>query len=85
MTVVRSGLLLFRDVGDETLGGEQERGDGRRVLQGRAGHFGWVHHAGLDQVGIFFGGYVEASITLLTLYVIYNDSTFKTSVCGETT
>jgi hypothetical protein len=54
-----SGRLL-RLVGDDGLGGEEQRRDRRRVLQRRAGHLGGVDDAGLDQVDVLAGGGVEA-------------------------
>ena len=48
VAVTGVGLLLFRDVGDEALGGQQETGDGSGVLQGAASHFGRIDDASLD-------------------------------------
>ena len=54
----RSSLL--RLVGDDGLGGEEQRGDRRGVLQRRAGHLGRVDDAGGDQVDVLAGRGVEA-------------------------
>ena len=52
--------LLLGLVGDEALGGEDQGGDRRRVLQRRPGDLGRVDDAGLDQVLELAGGGVEA-------------------------
>ena len=49
-----------RLVGDDGLGGEEERGDGGRVLQRRAGDLGRVDDAGGDHVDVVTGRGVEA-------------------------
>ena len=51
---------LFGLVGDDGLGGEEQRRDRRRVLQRRAGDLGGIDDAGLDQVLVLAGGGVEA-------------------------
>ena len=53
--VARDGL-----VDDDGLGGEEQTGDGSRVLQGRPGDLGRVDDAGLEQVLVVAGGGVEA-------------------------
>ena len=44
-----AGRLLLGLVGDDRLGGEEQRRDRRRVLQRRAGHLGGVGDAGLQR------------------------------------
>ena len=43
-------LLLLGDLGDKSLGGEEEACDGSRILQGAARDFRGIHHAVFDQV-----------------------------------
>src|SRR4051812_16610116 len=54
----RSSVLL-RLVGDDRLGGEEQRRDGRGVLQRRAGDLGRVDDPGLDQVLVLARGGVQ--------------------------
>src|SRR6185312_11134780 len=54
------GLLPLGLLGDQGLGGDQERSDRSRILQRRAHHLGRIDDAGLDQVLIFAGGRVVA-------------------------
>ena len=49
------GLLLDGLLDDERLGGEQHRGDGDRVGQGRAGHLDRVDDALGDEVAVLAG------------------------------
>ena len=48
--VARGCAGLLRLVGDDRLGGEEQRGDGRRVLQRRAGDLDRVGDAGRQQI-----------------------------------
>src|SRR6266545_2005898 len=47
-------------VGDEYFGGEEQRRDGRGVLQRGAGDLGWFNDARLGHVDVLAGGGVEA-------------------------
>src|SRR5207249_11917369 len=56
----RTFLLLFRDLGHETFGRQEQTGDGSRVLERGAGDLLRVHHAGFDEVFILVGRDVVA-------------------------
>ena len=56
MTTAAGRFFLFRDVGDEALGGEEQTADGRGVLQRAACHLGRINDAGFDEVFILAGG-----------------------------
>src|ERR1700761_3488077 len=43
-------FLVFRNIGDQSFGGQHERSDGSRVLQGGTGYLGWIDDAGFHQV-----------------------------------
>src|SRR5271166_4176276 len=58
--VARGSGRLLRLVGNDGLGRQEQPGDGRRVLQRRAGHLDRVGHAGLQQVLVLTGGGVQA-------------------------
>src|SRR3954447_21616398 len=58
--VARGCGRLLRLVGDDRLGGQEQRRDGRRVLQRRAGDLDRVGNAGLQQVLVLTAGGVEA-------------------------
>ena len=70
-------------VGDERLGGEEQAGDRRRVLQRRTGHLGRVDDAGLEQVDELAGGGVEADGAGLALDLLHDDRTLETGVVGD--
>src|SRR5271170_2893467 len=53
--VAGRGAGLLRLVGDDGLGGQEQRRDGRRVLQRRTGHLDRVGNAGLQQVLVLTG------------------------------
>src|SRR4051812_18129188 len=55
-------LLLFRNFGDKSFGGEHQAGDRSRVLQGSARDLGRVNDTGLDQVFEFAGLGVVAEV-----------------------
>src|SRR4051812_12826114 len=57
-------LLLLRTLGDEGLGGEEERRDGRRVLERGAHDLGRVDDAGVHQVLELAGRAVPAERAL---------------------
>src|ERR1700690_3718628 len=57
-------VLLLRDLGDHALCREQEPGDRRRVLQGRARDLGRVDNAGLHEVLVLVRRDVEAEVAL---------------------
>src|SRR4051812_47509208 len=74
----RSGLLWL--VGDDGLGGEEERRDGSGVLQRRAGDLGRVDDAGLDQVHVLAGGGVEAPAGVRVADLLRDDATLEAGV-----
>src|SRR5712691_6415425 len=53
-------FLLLRDLGDESLGGEEQGGDGSRVLQRGPKHLGGVDDARLHEVMVGVAQGVEA-------------------------
>ncbi len=50
---IRRSFFLFRNLGDDCFGGEQQAGDGRRVLQRAARDLGRIDDARFHQVGVF--------------------------------
>src|SRR5271166_3349084 len=48
-------LVLFRQVGNDGFGGQQQTGDTGPVLQGAAGYLHRIHHAGCTEVAILVG------------------------------
>src|SRR3954447_20651467 len=57
-------LLVFGQVGDQGVGGQQQGADAGGVLEGRAGDLGRVDDAGLDQVGVLVLQGVVAEVAL---------------------
>src|SRR3954453_6716145 len=72
--------VLLRLVGDDGLGGEEERRDGSGVLQRRAGDLGRVDDAGLDQVHVLAGGGVEAPAGVGVADLLRDDATLEAGV-----
>ena len=67
-------IFYFLDnVADHGLGSEHKRGDGSRILQSRASHFGGIDHAGLHQVFVTFSGSVEAEVSILAVLCLFAD------------
>ena len=58
----RHRALLLRLLGHHRLGGDQQAGDRRRVLQRGAHHLGRVDHAAADQIAVLVGLGVEAPV-----------------------
>src|SRR5450756_2084198 len=81
----RRGLFLFRSVGDEAFGREQQARDGRRVLQGRARDFLRVNHAGFHEVFIFARGDVVTFVALALLDFLHDERAFDSGIRGERT
>src|SRR5688572_22719086 len=74
----RGGLL--RLVGDDGLGGEEERRYGCCVLQRRAGDLGRVDDAGRDQVHVLAGGGVEAPAGVRVAHLLRDDAALEAGV-----
>src|SRR3954469_5672206 len=72
--------VLLRLVGDDGLGGEEERRDGRGVLQRRAGDLGRVDDAGRDEVDVLAGRGVEAPTRLEVRDLLRDDATLEAGV-----
>src|SRR5437667_5882737 len=79
----RGFLFLLRNLGDEAFGGQQQTGDGSRVLQRRARDFLRIDHARFDQVGIFACGNVITVVALAAFDFFDDDRTFDASVIGQ--
>src|SRR3954466_9047037 len=75
--------VLLRLVGDDGLGGEEERRDGGGVLQRRAGHLGGVDDPAGDQVHVLAGGGVEAPANLGVADLLRDDATLVAGVDGD--
>src|SRR5207237_3362426 len=58
-------MAVLGHVGDQGFGGQDHRGDRRRVLQSAAADLHRVDDAGLDHVDIFAGDDVEADVLVL--------------------
>src|SRR5579863_6198483 len=83
MTAAGRRLFLFGEVGDEAFGGEEQTGDGGRVLQRAAGDLLGINHTGLDEVFVLARGHVVAFVALGLLDLVHDDAAFFTGVRGE--
>src|SRR5207248_5019535 len=72
--------LLLRLVGDDRLGGEEQRGDRRGVLQRRPGDLGGVDDAFLEHVDVFAGRGVETVPDLETADPLDHDTALEAGV-----
>src|SRR5207249_5216641 len=72
-----------RFFGDHRFGGEQEAGDGCRVLQRRPGHLGGIDHARGDQVFVLVGARVVPESTLAFLDLLKDDASFQSGVADD--
>src|SRR5436190_10037522 len=73
-----SGLLGL--VGDDGLGGEEQAGDRRGVLQRGPGHLGRVDDAFLEHVDVLAGGRVEAVTDLEPAHLLDHDAALEAGV-----
>ena len=74
---------LFRLVDDHRLGGQQQPGDARCVLQCRHDDLGRVDDAVLDQVAVLFGDRVEPERALAALHLVDDDRSLEPGVLGD--
>src|SRR6478609_145640 len=77
----RSSLL--RLVGDDNLGGEEQRRDGRRVLQGGTRHLRRLHDALLEHVDVLTGLGVEAPARLERADLLRHDAALEAGVDSD--
>src|SRR6267154_2668310 len=66
-------LLLFDQLSHHRLGGEQQPGDGCRVLQRGAAHLGRIEHAHFDHITKLLGLGVEAEVALALRDLVHHD------------
>src|SRR6266571_4945026 len=76
-------FLLLRDLGDESLGGEEQGGDGSRVLQRGPHHLGGVDDARLHEVLVGVAQGVEAFVGLHVADLGHHDRPFLPRVLGD--
>ena len=63
-SAAHSAIFILRQVGDDTLGGQQHTRYGGRILERGTGYFCRVNDTGCNQVFVLFGRSVEAMSTL---------------------
>ena len=78
-----TGAGLLRLVGHYSLGGEEQAGDGGRVLQGRAGHLDGVVDAGSQQVDVLAGSCVQAVACGQAADLVHNNAGLEAGVEGD--
>ena len=83
VAAVAAAFFLFRELGDEALGGEEEAGDGRGVLQSTAGHLGRINDAAGDEVFELAGGDVIAFAAFAVLDLLDDERAFHAGVRGQ--
>ena len=67
------GFVLFRDLADDGVGGEEEAGDGAGVGEGGAFYLGGDDDAHFDHVAVFVGEGVEAEVGVLGFHHLLGD------------
>src|SRR5438445_5442737 len=75
--------LLLRLLGHHRLGGEQQAGDGRRVLQGGPRHLGGIDHARSDQILVLVGARVVPEPTLSFLHLLQDDAALEPGIADD--
>src|SRR3954470_9779961 len=75
--------ILVRLVGDDSLRGEEQRRDRRRVLQCRAGDLGCVDDAEFDQILVDPGGRIEALAAREVLDLVDGHTAVDAGVLGD--
>ena len=76
-------VFFVFEVGDHGFDGQEETGDGGGVLQGDAGHLGWVNDTGLDQVFVDTGAGVVADVAFFAQHFGNHNGAVLTSVAGD--
>src|SRR4051794_10251057 len=77
------GWVLLGLVGHDGLGGEEQCGDRRGVLQRRAGDLGRVDDARGQQVDVLAGRGVEAVTRFEVAHLLHHDATLEAGVHGD--
>ena len=85
MSAAAAGFLLvvLGRVGDQGVGGQEQRADAGGVLQGVAGDLGRVDDAGLDQVGVLVLQGVVAEVALALDDLGDDDAAVLAGVLGD--
>src|SRR5204862_6349699 len=78
-------FFLFRNLGDQCFGGEQQARDRRCVLQRAARDLCRIDDAGLHQIGVFAAGNVVTFVAFALLDFLDNERAFCASVIGKLT
>src|SRR4051812_31175805 len=78
-----TGRGLLRLVGHDGLGGEEQRGDRRGVLQRRAGHLGRLDDAVGEHVDVLAGRGVEAVTRPEAEHLLRHDAALEAGVDGD--
>src|SRR6266571_2621486 len=73
-------LLLFDQLGNHRLGGEEQSGDRSRVLQRGAAHLGRIEHAHLDQIAELLRLSIEAEVAFPFRNLVHHDRRLGTGV-----
>jgi hypothetical protein len=76
-------LVILGHVGDQGVGGQEERADAGRVLKGVAGDLGRVDDAGLDQVGVLILQGIVAEVAFSFGDLGDDDPTVLARVVGD--
>src|SRR5712691_1768963 len=85
VTAARSGrsLLLLRLLGDDCLGGKEQRRDRRSVLQCRTRDLSRVENAGLEHVDVLAARGVESETSVKVAHLLGHHAALKASVDSD--
>jgi hypothetical protein len=79
-----SALILFRNLGNEGLGGEHQCSDGASIGQSRMHDLGRIEHTSFDQISIFIRRSIEAEVRLLRIgHFTKHNRTLFTGILSE--
>src|SRR6266853_5146521 len=76
-------LLLFDQLGNHRLGGEEQPGNRSRILQRRAAHLGRIEHAHFDHIAELLGLGVEAEVALALRDLVHHDRRLRAGVGND--
>ena len=80
-----SSFFFFLDIGDKTLGGQEQACHRRGILQSRTGDFGRIEDTGFEHINIFTGGDVESFIAAAFFDTLDNHTALITAIDSELT
>ncbi len=77
--------ILFRNLGNHTLGSQQHAGNRSGILQCGSGNLGGINNTSSNKVFILLGGGIETHCSFESLYMLNDYRTFTSGIIGDLT